>query len=749
MPIRVPEEMIDVVIAEAIGEGDIGMAQVAQVMFNRADSRGQTLKQVVTAPNQFEGYDSPGRGVKQSMNNQEIREHVKTLINKVYDGQIAVPYPDADHFHTKDISPKWSRSGKLTNTGDLGNHKFYSSPRSRRVAAQRDIPAPTPPTKTAAVRDQTEGQRTSASAYAPQPTAPTSPALQAIEDAAPGVSRSPFTSSGRENIEQSRESAKLSYNMAGKRNLTPSQHLENEILDAVTDVYGPGYEVSVISGAQQKGKSRGEVGTRRHGTFKAADVFVYDSNGNRVKGDDLVPLAQHWLADGKGSIGFPAKPGQSMHMDLIGGEGEGAIPLKTSGPKPEGKLWYYGSPSTAQRNALTAARDNRVGPKVMAKNAPTPPEAGAAERARLREVSNLNSREDSDAASIARTGKPRERSSNVGDPEIMAQFQKQKPTSSMQASAGNQNVMKQFKPDKPTVSGPMTGGANVPINARGRKRDEMEDPLMAGIGDEGIIPPERTQVASIDPDQITAPAQPEPVKPHSPNLLEQFGEHVQGRVGDAIDTTKARVADVTQGVGDFIDDPVNQSKLRAAQVYGTVLNRVGEMGDNVRNRLQPVADFLEGPEYEVVTPNDGWREHGSNVVAVGPTGTKRVNLDYSDSDRRRDQKHHGHMDMSGYRANKAIFDKHGLAMTASNARKLQEMGETLYVPKESESKYSNSRKSSPSTGPTPRKERQRRRTSNEREEPKKSAMDRAREKERERRAEQRRERRRRGERVSI
>ena len=730
MPREIPEVMIDVLIAEALGEGDDGIAQVAQVMFNRSDSRGQTLEQVVTAPKQFEGYKSPGREVKKAMENEQVRQRVKEIARQVDYGEYDVPYPGADHFHTPQVKPSWSKQpDKIQKDGSLGNHIFYSTPRSRRVAEarpqvqqqeQQQAQAPTPPAPTVDRSSPVPTpSTTTAQAYAPTPPPRSNDALEGIESSF-GTSRSPFTPGGRQNLEESR-SAELKYNMQGKRNLTVKQTLENDIIDAVTDVYGPGYTVSVISGRQQKGVSKGMVGTRRHNTA-AADVHVYDSNGKRVAGDALVPLAQYWLAEDKGSIGFPARPGQSMHMDHFGGGHEGGIPLKGK----ETKLWFYGNPSRTQRKALEAGRDQRKPPEVLAKNAPRPPEAGAAARARLSSTSNLNTPEESDSAARASTGNPRLRA------EILRQGNEQvaKP---IQASEGSADVMKQFR--QPSTQTPPTAQPQTTKPVRGRKRDEMEDPALAGIGAQQTPAP--TQ--AVQPPVDTQAPETAPATPESPNIFQSALGTVQDRVGEAVGNAQQKVQDFGEGVKDFANDPKRAAQRNALAALGTLRTRGIEMGNRVRDRLKPLADFLEGPEYQEVTPNEGFRNQGSNLIAVGPSGTRRVNVDYSDRDRRRDEKAHPGMNMAGYRANKAIFDKYGMDMTASNARELQRRGETFYVPTESEDKYSGGRRGSsgtskPPSTTTPRK----RRTKTPDPKPKQSAMDRRREEERERRREQRR-----------
>ncbi len=138
------------------------------------------------------------------------------------------------------------------------------------------------------------------------------------------------------------------YSSSTKRNLPVNENLVREITNGVTAVYGGDYKVSVISGAQGEG-SRGQTGSRRHNTGVAADVFVYSPEGKRLTPDELVPLAQHWVASGTGSVGFPAN-GQSMHLDLVGGKGPGSVPRT----KKEGAVWYYGTPTSTQMAKINA-----------------------------------------------------------------------------------------------------------------------------------------------------------------------------------------------------------------------------------------------------------------------------------------------------------------------------------------------------------------------------------------------------------
>lgn len=150
----------------------------------------------------------------------------------------------------------------------------------------------------------------------------------------------------------------LRYNTAGaKRDLPVSDSLIKALTDGVTAVYGPDHSISIISAAQGEGSS-GQTGSRRHNTHTAADVYVYDPSGAKLPPDALVPLAEHWLGAGVGSVGFPAN-GQSLHLDLIGGNGPGAVPLQ----KGEGRVWYYGQPSPTVRKALNASLTSGALPK--------------------------------------------------------------------------------------------------------------------------------------------------------------------------------------------------------------------------------------------------------------------------------------------------------------------------------------------------------------------------------------------------
>jgi len=163
------------------------------------------------------------------------------------------------------------------------------------------------------------------------------------------------------------------YSPATKRDLPVKEELVRQVQQSVTAVYGADYRATVISGTQNPNKATAsDSGRHDHGA--AADIYVYAPDGTKLSPDQLVPLAQHWVGSKIGSVGFPAN-GQSMHLDLVGGEGPGSVPL---GPG-QGKVWYYGTPSSAQRSSLNLGLSGKLpnyvlDPKVVAAGL-VPPES--------------------------------------------------------------------------------------------------------------------------------------------------------------------------------------------------------------------------------------------------------------------------------------------------------------------------------------------------------------------------------------
>ena len=108
-------------------------------------------------------------------------------------------------------------------------------------------------------------------------------------------------------------------NQHAVRNLPITESLSENISLAVGAVYGPGFTVQVYSGGQHDHKTAtklgvGRVGTTAHDHGHAADAYIIDPNGRRIKGDALAPLAQYWLAAGLGGVGLEMRGG-GIHLD--------------------------------------------------------------------------------------------------------------------------------------------------------------------------------------------------------------------------------------------------------------------------------------------------------------------------------------------------------------------------------------------------------------------------------------------------
>lgn len=121
-------DFVDTIIAEAAGEGRRGMVAVASVINNRATVRGQTVGQVVRAPNQFDGYSNPGSGAKKAQQSAKTRAEAETIARDVLAGKIADPTGGADHFYSGTKTPGWAN--RIAKTADIGGHKFFQSPQA-------------------------------------------------------------------------------------------------------------------------------------------------------------------------------------------------------------------------------------------------------------------------------------------------------------------------------------------------------------------------------------------------------------------------------------------------------------------------------------------------------------------------------------------------------------------------------------------------------------------------------------------
>jgi len=334
-------DFVDTIIGEAGGEGRRGMIAVASVINNRATVRGQTVGQVVRAPNQFDGYSKPGSAAKKAQQNARTRAEAERIARDVLAGKIEDPTGGADHFYSGANKPGWA--SKIAKTVDIGGHKFYQSPQaaSKLGSAVRQVAntvgnvadAVTAPVRQVAAGIGNIGSalRTAAFPSFSAPIAPSRPALDV-----PGGYDLP-----------SRPVADIGYRMGPMRPNPPSLDLVNRIQTAATDVLGPNVRVDVISGQGQYGSSR-----HRDPNGIAADVKVFDKATGKYVTDQrsMMDVAQAFAAQGGKGVGYgPEYMGNAtMHLDTV-----------TPG---KGQDYEWGSLGNRNAGLLASARNSALMP---------------------------------------------------------------------------------------------------------------------------------------------------------------------------------------------------------------------------------------------------------------------------------------------------------------------------------------------------------------------------------------------------
>jgi hypothetical protein len=136
-PVAVNEEEVRLLAATAWGEarseGEDGMRAVAHVMVNRVGERfGENLETVILAPKQFSVWNlgdpnrrlvrNPERYARSGVN-RETWETAQQVAREVLSGQSVDPTDGALFYHTRAISPWWSRYGE--GRREIGAHVFY------------------------------------------------------------------------------------------------------------------------------------------------------------------------------------------------------------------------------------------------------------------------------------------------------------------------------------------------------------------------------------------------------------------------------------------------------------------------------------------------------------------------------------------------------------------------------------------------------------------------------------------------
>ncbi|MBJ6722450.1 PLxRFG domain-containing protein [Bacillus sp. PR5] len=126
------DDTVNTMIAEAGGDGAVGMLAVANVIRNRAERRGKSIGDIVRAPSQFEGYYAPGEKAVQAQQNPQVRAEAEKILRGVLAGELKDPTQGADHFHAAGVNPDWAN--KMPSTTRIGGHTFYNSQPGRNVA---------------------------------------------------------------------------------------------------------------------------------------------------------------------------------------------------------------------------------------------------------------------------------------------------------------------------------------------------------------------------------------------------------------------------------------------------------------------------------------------------------------------------------------------------------------------------------------------------------------------------------------
>ena len=91
------DQVVDAIIAEAVGEGDDGMAAVAWTMQNRANERGKSITDVVNG-RAYSGLSDPGPAARRAQRDPALRAKVQGILNAVQTGAYPDPTGGATHY---------------------------------------------------------------------------------------------------------------------------------------------------------------------------------------------------------------------------------------------------------------------------------------------------------------------------------------------------------------------------------------------------------------------------------------------------------------------------------------------------------------------------------------------------------------------------------------------------------------------------------------------------------------------------
>lgn len=156
-------------------------------------------------------------------------------------------------------------------------------------------------------------------------------------------------------------SVTFDFQMGPNRPEPPNQPVLDVIAAAVEDTLGPGARVVVVSGQEgfdpKTGRPRSQYGSNRHKTGDAADIAIFDRDGNPVtmgtNPELMREIARNASRRGAKGIGLGAEymGGAHMHVDLV-----------EPGP---GQANAWGSEGVAMRDELRALEGTGAEPREI------------------------------------------------------------------------------------------------------------------------------------------------------------------------------------------------------------------------------------------------------------------------------------------------------------------------------------------------------------------------------------------------
>ena len=112
------------ILAEARGEGKIGMYAVACVISQRAKERKKSAAQVCLQPYQFSCWNKndPQRPHLRKLLKHKLAPYAMALAKDIKSLDLTFT-AKANHYHTKRVSPYWSKGKRPVKI--IGNHLFF------------------------------------------------------------------------------------------------------------------------------------------------------------------------------------------------------------------------------------------------------------------------------------------------------------------------------------------------------------------------------------------------------------------------------------------------------------------------------------------------------------------------------------------------------------------------------------------------------------------------------------------------